>query len=155
MKNLLFALSLVAFLPFTAFSQADTYHDSYSDVVQFAYPDNWVVTVKFKEIINEVLKVKQNGATEIRYTYNFSSLWEFNNTVTGERKIGPDSRHATGVFYPQGANGYTDDYHWVQTYVNDPVFGGYHIVVDILLTYDPNVGFFVIQEVKNTWIRNP
>lgn len=76
------------------------------------------------------------------------------NTVTGERKVGPENQNVTGV-YSFGADHFTNDRHWVYHYVNDPVFGAYHYVARIIWHYDPVNGRMDVEDIQNEWVKNP
>jgi hypothetical protein len=156
MKNLLLILGFLAFLPLTMFSQASTFHQKYEGTYGGAYPvyGDWTIQVRWKTTVNQVRKTTATGDTEIKYTNNYNAHWEYYNTVTGEKKVGPENQNVTGV-YTFNATSYTNDRHWVYHYVNDPVFGAYHINFNLFWGYNPATGFMEVMDIQNEWLRNP
>lgn len=154
MRNAILLFGLLALMPFTLFSQASTYHQNTSGTFGGAYFGDWTINVTWKLTVNQVRKIKDNGDTEIKYTNNYRAHWEYYNTITGERKVGPENQNVTGVF-TVNATSYTNDRHWVYHYVNDPVFGAYHINFNLLWEFNPDTGFMEMIDVQNEWVRNP
>lgn len=154
MKNVMLLFGLLALMPFTLFSQASTNHIQNEGVDQGPYFGDWVVTIRWKVNVNQVRKINNAGEIELKYTSHYNAHWEYYNTVTGERKVGPENQNVTGV-YAIGPDYWYNDRHWVYHYVNDPVFGAYHINFNLLWEFNPDTGFMEIMDIQNEWVRNP
>lgn len=150
MKKYGLLLVLFAFVPLALQSQAETSHIKINNEFDFDYGNGWVADVTTQLVVNQVRKINNQGQFEIKYTNNYREVWNYYNTETGESRVSPGVQNVTGVFTP----GVSNDRHWVTHYVKDPIFGTYHLNMNILWLFNTESGFLEIIDVQNEWTKS-